>query len=146
MSGLQIVIEIVLIGLLGGTLLHALRLQRAVGRIKQDRAELEQLILGFDESNRQAEAGAERLRIAADLAGRAMSRQVDGASNLKDELADLIERGERLAARLGSATRDREPPAVLRRPSLPEQEMVETAPRVRSQAEQDLLRALRVTR
>ena len=147
MGAAQMVIEVVLIGLLGGTLFHAVRLQRASSAIKQDRAELERLIQAFDESNRQAESGAERLRVAADAAGRAMGRQVEGASNLKDELADLIERGERLATRLAATVRNELEPAGRAGTATIEAERGgSSSPRVRSPAERDLLRALRVTR
>jgi Domain of unknown function (DUF6468) len=130
MTGLQWVIEIVLIGLLAATLVHALRLERALGVVKRDRAELEGLVQDFDEGVRQA-----------DGAGRAIARQIEGATNLKDDLSELVERGEKLAARLELGG------LPSRRLPEPEPELAEAgAPRVRSQAERDLLRALRVTR
>ncbi len=130
MTGLQWVIEIVLIGLLAATLVHALRLERALGVVKRDRAELEGLLRDFDEGVRQA-----------DGAGRAMTRQIEAAAQLKDDLGDLVQRGDRLAARLELGGL---PP---RRLSEREPELADSgAPRVRSQAERDLLRALRATR
>ncbi len=148
MGGWQIILEVALIGLLGATLFHALRLERALGVVRRDRAELEGLLHGFNESTRQAENGVERLRSAADGAGRHIARQIEAAANLKDDLVALIDRGERLADRMDSlvrASREPEPPA---RPyPAPERELPETGgTRVRSQAERDLLRALRVTR
>jgi hypothetical protein len=128
MTGMQWVIEIVLIGLLAATLVHALRLERALGIVKRDRTELEGLLRDFDDGVRQA-----------DGASRVIARQIEGATSLKDDLSDLVQRGERLAARLelGGLPSHR----------LPEPELAEAgAPRVRSQAERDLLRALRVTR
>ena len=147
MGALQIIVEVVLISLLGVNLLLALRLERARGSIKQDRDEFLRLIRTFDDSNRQAEAGAERLRLAADTAGRAMTRQIESGANLKDDLVDLIDRGERLAARLGAAVQidvdsDRPGNHAQADPEL----TANGAPRVRSQAERELLRALRVTR
>jgi hypothetical protein len=147
MGALQICTELVLIGLLAGNLLFAIRLERARGGIKQDRDELVRLIRTFDDSNRQAEAGAERLRVAADAAGRAMARQLEGSANLKDDLVDLIERGERLSSRIGGAVRNDLEPTGLSRIPQAEPEMAGSAsPRLRSQAERELLRALRVTR
>ena len=128
MTGLQWMIEIVLIGLLAATLVHALRLERALGVVKRDRAELEGLVRDFDEGVRQAES-----------AGRTIARQIEGAANLKDDLGDLVQRGERLATRLELGGLPSHRPA--------EPELAEAGgPRVRSQAERDLLRALRVTR
>jgi hypothetical protein len=148
MTALQIVIELVLIGLLGLTLVHAIRLERGRAGIKRDRAELERLLAGFDDCNRQAEGSAERLRIAADSAGRALARHIEGAANLKDDLADLIDRGERLAGQLGGTVRgDLDPVGLSHRASHIEADLPGgPSPRVRSQAERELLRALRVTR
>ena len=148
MGGWQILLEVALIGLLGATLFHALRLERALGVVRRDRAELEGLMRGFNESTRQAENGVERLRSAADGAGRHIARQIEAAANLKDDLVTLIERGERLADRMDSLVRaNREVELPVRRYPMPEPEMPEAGgARVRSQAERDLLRALRVTR
>jgi hypothetical protein len=145
MGGMQWVLEIALVGLLAATLFHALRLERALGVVKRDRADLETLVRSFNESTRQAESGVEKLRNAADGAGRHISRQIETAAALKDDLSHLVERGERLADRMDSPARIADGPA--RRVPTPEPEMAELAgPRVRSQAERDLLRALRVTR
>ncbi len=148
MAVLQIIIEIALIGLLGATLVHAIRLERGRASIKQDRSDLERLIQGFDDSNRQAEAAAERLRMAVDAAGRAMARHVEGGANLKDDLADLIERGERLTGQLnGGGRSDLDPLGSSARSQIPEPDFAGNASsRVRSPAERELLRALRVTR
>jgi hypothetical protein len=148
MGIVEIIIELVLIALLAMTLVHAIRLERGRAGIKRDRAELERLLAGFDDCNRQAEGSAERLRIAADSAGRALSRHIEGAANLKDDLADLIDRGERLTGHLGGAVRsDLDPGASFHRSSQSEPDLPGGAsPRVRSQAERELLRALRVTR
>ena len=148
MGGWQLLLEVALIGLLGATLFHALRLERALGVVRRDRAELEGLLQGFNDSTRQAENGVERLRGAAEGAGRHIARQIEAAANLKDDLAALTERGERLADRLDGqvrASRPADPPAP--RYATPEPAFPEAGgARVRSQAERDLLRALRVTR
>jgi hypothetical protein len=151
MGGWQILLEVALIALLGATLFHALRLEKALGVVRRDRAELEELLRGFNDSTRQAENGVERLRGAAEGAGRHIARQIEAAANLKDDLVALIDRGERLADRMDGlvrANRDPEPTRRYAPPvAAPEPEMAETGgTRVRSQAERDLLRALRVTR
>jgi hypothetical protein len=153
-------LEVALIVLLAVTLFHALRLERALGVLRRDRAALEELVAGFNASTRQAEQGIERLRAAADGTGRQIARQLDTAGALKDDLVFLIERGERLADRLDGLVRTgrqiapeapRMPPA-----ERPPTETISTAlaaeqapagePRLRSQAERDLLRALRLPR
>ena len=138
MPDMQWILEIVLMALLGATLFHAVRLERALGVLKRDRAVLEELVGGFNTSMRQAEAGTDRLRAAADGAGRLLAQQIDTATTLKEDLLFLSQRGERLADRLGEQVRGA-------RPVLAEAEMND-APRQRSQAERDLLKALRMNR
>ncbi len=138
MPGMQWILEIVLIVLLAATLFHAMRLERALGVLKRDRAVLEELVAGFNASTRQAEAGIERLRAAADGAGRQLAHQVVAGAALKEDLAFLHERGERLADRLDEQVRSARPVLA--------DVAANDAPRQRSQAERDLLKALRVTR
>ena len=116
-------------------------------------APLEALVAGFNASTRQAEQGIERLRATADGAGRQVARQADAALALKDDLAFLMERGERLADRLDQLVRSARPMAAPEAamaaapPPLAKQADTEpTEPRVRSQAERDLLRALKMAR
>jgi phage shock protein A len=175
MVGAQWILEGVLILLLGATLFHALRLERALGVLKRDRAVLEELVEGFNDSTRQAETGIERLRSAADGAGRQMARQIETAQRLRDDLSFLADRSDKLAERLESAVRAARmvadggvlpgaftqpaatpvppppaalPPAQPRQPpvALVAERHVEAEPRLRSQAERDLLRALRGAR
>ncbi len=160
MGGIQWLLELGLIGLLAATLFHAVRLERALGVLKRDRAALQGLVQEFNASTQQAEAGVERLRGAVDGAGRQIARQIEGASALKDDLVFLSERGERLADRLDQLVRAGRPMEALPRniTALPrptpkiavqsrnaDDEDAET-PRVRSQAERDLMQALRLSR
>jgi hypothetical protein len=146
MSGMEWILEVALIVLLAATLFHAIRLERALGVLKRDRVVLQELVAGFNTSTHQAEVGVERLRAAADGAGMQIARQVDSAMSLKDDIALLTERGERLADRLDALVRAGRPIAVEtpRLAVVPDSATAE--PRVRSQAERDLLKALRMAR
>ncbi|MDQ2802889.1 MAG: DUF6468 domain-containing protein [Pseudomonadota bacterium] len=172
MSAWQWLLELALIGLLAATLFHALRLEKALGVLKRDRAALEELVAGFNASTRQAEAGIEQLRAAADGAGRLVARQVETGRSLQDDLTYLIERGERSADRLEQLVRAARPmlaapaaatlsaptTATLSAPttatwsapttatSSESARETEDGPRLRSQAERDLLNALRLAR
>ena len=165
MSGgsMQWALDLALIVLLALTLFHALRLERALGVLRRDRTALEELVAGFNASTRQAEQGIERLRAAADGTGRQIARQLDAAGALKDDLVFLMERGERLADRLDALVRaGRHISPEASRMTQTEYPRAETIaadpaaivpadppggePRLRSQAERDLLRALRVSR
>lgn len=186
-------LEIVLVLLLAATLFHALRLERALGVLKRDRAALEALVSEFNASTQAAEQGVDRLHAAAEGAGRQISRHVDQATRLKDDLVFLAERGGRLADRLDHLVRAARglelaeprvqmpspvaspvPPRVVAPVAEPPPDVVtemgsgplaeaaaeppsaapapswvpagEPPTRLRSQAERDLLRALRLAR
>ena len=143
---MQWVLEIALVALLAATLFHAVRLERELGVLKRDRVQLQELIAGFNESTRQAERGIDRLRAATDGAGIQIARQTDAALALKDDLALLIERGNRLADRLDQVARVGRPLAA----ETPRLTVVSdndgAEHRVRSQAERDLLKALRMAK
>jgi hypothetical protein len=135
-------LELALVTLLAATLFHAVRLERALGVLKHDRAQLQELIAGFNASTRQAENGIERLRAAADGAGQQIAGKVDSGLALKDDLILLIDRGDKLADRLEALIRAGRPLASAP-PRLTVVAEQAAEPRVRSQAERDLLRALR---
>ena len=155
------VLELVLIVLLAATLFHALRLERALGVLKRERGTLEQLVASFTSSSKQAEQGVERLRQAADGAGRQVARHVDAATALRDDLQFLTERGEKLADQLETLVRAGRPLAAEAArqagaspapdyaallASLSAAADAAEEPRLRSKAERDLAKALRVAR
>ena len=150
MTGMQWALEVVLVLLLSATLFHAVRLERAITTLRRDRATLERLIAGFDESTRQAEDGAERLRAAAEISGKQITRQVERANGLKDDLVFLTERGERLADLLERHVVDaRQVQGFCPGTTGPAAEVMRTSSgelnaSVRSKAERDLIRALRL--
>jgi hypothetical protein len=139
---MQWTLDLLLILLLAATLFHALRLERALGVLKRDRAALEALVEGFNASTQQAEHGVERLHAAADGAGRQIAKQLEAAGALRDDLQFLLERGEILADRLDLAVRA----ARVAAPLSTAAGATAQEPPVRSQAERDLLRALRIGR
>ena len=158
------ILDILLVILLTATLFHAVRLERALGVLKRDRSALEALVSTFNASTLAAEAGVERLRATTDGAGRQIQRQIDTATALKDDLTFLVQRGEGMADRLDDLVRAARPSVgaaekpVSRSPYMPHMPRDEMAqfqageretrdePRVRSQAERDLLKALRMAR
>ena len=147
MAGMEWILEAILVLLLGATLYQAARLERALGVLKRDRTALEAMVAEFNDSTQQAEAGMERLRNSADGAGRQLARQVDAASRLREDLVYLADRGDGLADRLDKLVRAGRPLAA--EPLAPALAVTADrvdAPRPRSQAEQDLLKALRMAR
>jgi Domain of unknown function (DUF6468) len=142
MAAMEWTLEIVLVVLLGATLYQAMKLERALGVLKRDRASLESLVVHFNTSTRQAENGIERLRTAADGAGRLIESQLMKSVSLKDDLAFLTERGDRLADRLDILVRAARPLAQERPGHTPEGH----APNGANQVERNLLQALRMAR
>lgn len=110
MIGMEWLLDVLLVVLLTATLFHAIRLERALGVLKRDRAALEELVASFNASTHAAETGVERLHAAADGSGRQIQRQIDAAITLKDDLTFLVQRGEGLADRLDEGVRAARPP------------------------------------
>ncbi len=148
MGGMDWLLETLLIVLLGLTLVHAVRLERALGGLRRDRTALGEVVAGFDSSTRQAEAGLDKLHSMTQETAMQLVRKLEGAAVLKDDLAFLADRGEHLADRLEQLVR------AGRAIDAPHQrELVGTVartepelPRPRSKSERDLLQALRVAR
>ena len=163
MTPAEWLLEALLVVLLAASLFHALRLARALTALRRDRARLEALLEGFNDSTRLAEEGIERLRLAAEGAGRHLTRQIERASVLREDLNLLAERADKSADALERSLRERRaieseaktaaPEAdhnrsLVRAPQTPRpaEKMQAGEPRVRSKAERDLLRALQMSR
>lgn len=143
MGSWQWLLELCLVGLLGATLFYALRLERALGVLKRDRNSLEAVFGELNTNFCEAEAGIERLRAVADGAGQQVARQIDAGKMVQADLAHLVERAERLADRLEQCVRAARVPI-----EPPRFDPVEEPGglKLRSQAERDLLKALRLAR
>jgi hypothetical protein len=164
--GMEWILDILLVVLLTATLFHAVRLERALGVLKRDRVALQELVASFDASTRAAETGIERLHAATEGPGRQIQRLIESGKTLKEDLTFLVQRGEGLADRLDESIRTthtarpmpetpaaRSPYASQLESAEPSRRRVqggsaaqETEPKVRSQAERDLLKALRMVR
>lgn len=101
MGGFDTVLELALLALLTLTLVHAVRLQRALGGLRGDRAALHDAVAGFDGGTRRAEAALTQLQSLSDT----LSNQYDRSTALRDDLAYLADRGETLADRLERSVR-----------------------------------------
>ena len=156
MTDMQWLFEAILVALLAATLFHAIRLERALVVLRRDRATFDALIAGFNDSTRLAEDGAERLRLAADGAGKQISRQIERANALKEDLIFLTERGEKVADVMERLVVDarslvpqqaqprQQPSSALNSLGSPLRQPDANDAPPRSKAERDLLRALRL--
>ncbi|RKQ72693.1 DUF6468 domain-containing protein [Oceanibaculum indicum] len=173
MMGLEmsLLLETLVAALLVATIVYAAILNRKLGRLRADRAELEAQIARFVECTHRAEASIKHLKAVSEEAGRSLQQPIDRAMAVRDELVFMIERGDTLSEKLSgriSAAREPRPeetPAAMprrARPAAPVQDraqpasaqdrMAGPAPEEdedmagRSKAERDLLRALREAR
>ena len=139
MGWVEWMLQLVLVALLAGAMPFLLRLERGLRALRQDRGALEGSASNLGEATRMAEAASLRLRAAAETAGRQVAEKLAVAEPLRDDLRYLVERAEILADRLEGLVRtNRSAPA-----EAPAPEPVQPG---RSQAERDLLRALRLAR
>jgi hypothetical protein len=151
--------------LLVATIVYAAILNRKLGRLRADRAELEQQIARFVECTQRAETSIKHLKAVADEAGQSLQQPIDRAMAVRDELVFMIERGDTLSEKLsGRISAAREPRADAAPATAPRRDRNprQTAPGQdggppsesqndedlpgRSKAERDLLRALRDAR
>jgi hypothetical protein len=138
-------LELSLIVLLALTLFHAIRLERAIGVLKRDGAGLQALVAEFNASSQAAEQGIAQLRQVAEDSGRSLARQMEALEVRREDLDFLIGRAEALANRLEGAVRAPKPTVQDGRSLATAVAPLFVPPqqRPRSQAEQELMKALR---
>ena len=135
MTVVEWIVQGALLLLLLAALPFALRLERGLALLRRDRPALEEGAQGFQAAARDAQSTLAGLRMTLETG----ARQSAAAESLREDLRFLVDRAEGLADRLEVLVRQARPAAA---PSPPAAE--EPAPR--SQAERDLMRALRMAR
>jgi hypothetical protein len=122
----------------------AWRLERQIAALRREGPALEAGAAGIADATRAAEAALGRLRALAEGAGQAVAERIAAAEPLRDDLRYLAERAEALADRLDGLVRAARPLAGA--PGAPGAAPAEPASGARSEAERELLRALREIR
>jgi pyruvate/2-oxoglutarate dehydrogenase complex dihydrolipoamide acyltransferase (E2) component len=100
MSALALVLDIVVVVLLVVTIGYAINLNRQLVRLRDSKAELEDLVRGFAEATERAEAGVEGMKRMAGEAGERLQATVDRGQAIRDELQFMVEAADSLASRL----------------------------------------------
>ena len=137
MTMLEGVLQFALLLLLVGVIPFAWRLERRIATLRAEGGGLAEGARGIADATEAAESALARLRATAEQSGRLVAERVATAEKLRDDLAFLTERAEVLADRLDSLVRSARPMAT-------EQAAAPAAaPSARSEAERDLLRALK---
>lgn len=113
----------------------AWRLERQIAALRREGAALESGAAGIAAASAAAEATLARLRATAEQSGRSVAERVAEATPLREDLRFLTERAEMLADRLDGLVRQARPAAAEPPPA--------AGPTPRSEAERELLRALR---
>ncbi len=159
LNNTELSVDVLLMVMLLATMLVAFRLERALGVLRRDRASLEKLVQNFNDSTAQAENGIEKLQAAAQSTGRDIGRHIDQARRLESDLQFLISRAEKMAdkveagltssKRIASAEARSSTDSLSPKPSFSLSSTLgaaEAEAKPRSQAEKDLLLALRAVR
>lgn len=97
------ILDILIIVLLMATIVYAGILNRRLSRFRDTKAELERATRSFAEAAVRADAGLRNLREIAGTSGPGLTKAVDRAQTLREELSFLVETAEALAVRLEGA-------------------------------------------
>ncbi len=92
-------LDVLVAVLLAATIIYGSLLNRKLGALRSNKAELDVLIQSFNDACMRAEAGVKTLRTATDEATR-LQQYLARGQMLRDDLAFLIERGTVIADRL----------------------------------------------
>jgi hypothetical protein len=144
MSAYEWGLQLTLLLLLGAAIPYAIRLERGLSALRRDRGALDGSAQGLAQAAATADATLRRLRAAAEEEIRHLDERAGAAERLRDDLRYLTERAESLADRLDVLVRAARPLAAVA-PAAPEPGTPDDAS-PRSQAERDLMRALRMAR
>lgn len=146
----SLALDIILVLLLGVTIAYCVMLNRRLQAMRLAQAEMASLIQEFDRATVQAKTGIADLRQAGGEIATRLQDQVKRAQGLSEDLSFMIDAGERLAekleGRMQSARRVISPgagPAAAEPRGLGGATEAGEAPVPRSEAEQELLQALR---
>ncbi len=93
--------------LLVATIIYAAVLNRRLGLLRSDKAELQSLVQSFAAASQQAEAGVAGLKSAAEEIGRKLEKKIEQAQSLREDLTYMLERGGLVADRLEATIRAR---------------------------------------
>lgn len=152
LSAFTLIFEAVFVVLLLVTIVYAVKLNTRISGLRERDSEIREMIKQFHEASDQALDSVRVLKTAGLDADREIKESIDRAEALRDDLADTIERGERIANRIEHAplkqqsTQNRESsPVGAAEPHEPPPESTDEDGRYRSEIEQALAQIVRST-
>ncbi len=101
----SLIVDVIVLGLLVVMIPYIVRLNKRLSMLRRDKAQLEKLATTFAESTRRADESLNGLKTSAEN----MQRKLDSGQALHDDLAFLLERGEKAADRLEDLIRESRP-------------------------------------
>jgi len=101
---LNLLLDLVLIGLLCAGISYAIKLSRHLADLRAHRAEMEAFVKNFNAAILRAEAGVQALKSTARSCGDDLEGLVEKGRALRDELLFLTESADRTAEKLSAAS------------------------------------------
>ena len=95
-----LILDILIVILLSATIGFAIVLNRRLSRLRENKAELDDLVKGFADAAGRAEVSVAGMKETASKAADALQKSIDRAQALRDELQFMIEAADSLASRL----------------------------------------------
>ncbi len=157
MDSLDLIVNIIIIGLLIPTIIYVYRLDKNLTVLRQNQSSLSKLVEALNDATNKAENSIPRLKSVTEHSSSGLKEVVDNAKELKDDLMFINERADNLADRLEGAIKNsrgindspatRPSAAVLEgnfRPAAEKESfLTENIEESKSEAEMELLKALR---
>lgn len=142
--GLDLILNGLLAVLLAATVVYCFMLNRRLSRLRNAQGDMAELVRSFHQATENARASVGELKSAAEAIGTDLQTRIDAGRSMLDELEVVVHSGGKVADRIEKGVdRARSDGATA-----PAQEKRESQPARpgRSEAENDLLQALRKVR
>jgi hypothetical protein len=95
-----LILDILIVILLSATIGFAMVLNRRLSRLRDNKAELDDLVKGFADAAGRAEISVTGMKETASKSADVLQKSIDRAQALRDELQFMIEAADSLASRL----------------------------------------------
>jgi len=153
LSAISLVVDAAFVVLLVVTIVYAVKLNARISDLRTRETDLQEMVKQFNQASDQALGSVQVLKSAGIEADREIKAATERAQALRDDLAYMIERGERVAARIERAAtaRGAAPEGATRPGGGADTERARTGPepggedRYRSEIEQALAQVIRST-
>lgn len=114
-----LLLDLLVAVLLVATIVYAVRLNKRLAVLREDRAQLQDMIKGLQKATEQADEAVGGLRLSAADAGRSLHDVVERAQSLKSDLMFITEKADGAADRLEAALKAQREAPVAPAPAAP---------------------------